>query len=268
MMARERITRQGEWLGLNGAAAYTLYQARAQITLRLKTEHANAQESLWHRNKEWATIFPSPSLSPTLAHTLFITFLLSNFLFSPPRPRILPRPLLRRPCFWGTTLLYGHSYCSSDSVMCIYCSICEIGGSRRQACYYSITEAGHFHNRGLSSPPDRNVTSLTNNGRICCIVVVAVVAYIGGEVLGESVNAQHSTRRLILHERAKVWRVDLFQNRLWRLLPCTCPTGGMWATPELWPCPTRWSIGCQSASQAHRAGPSEISPSHCPSSPF
>ena len=48
---------------MNRAAAYTLNQLRAQITLRLKTEHANAQESLWHRNKEWAPIFLSPSLS-------------------------------------------------------------------------------------------------------------------------------------------------------------------------------------------------------------
>lgn len=71
-------------MGLNRAAAYTLYQPRAQITLRLKTEHVNAQESWWHRNEEWATIFLAPlSVSLSHAHT-FHLFLLSNFLFDPP----------------------------------------------------------------------------------------------------------------------------------------------------------------------------------------
>lgn len=94
MMVRERITRQGEWLGLNRAAAYTLYQPRAQITLRLKTEHVNAQESWWHRNEEWATIFlaPSPFHSRTL--TLFISSFCQIFFLTP--PPLLPSP--PHPC--------------------------------------------------------------------------------------------------------------------------------------------------------------------------
>lgn len=161
MMVRERITRQGEWLGLNRAAAYTLNQLRAQITLRLKTEHANAQESLWHRNKEWAPIFLSPSLSLVFfSHTHRYPF----FFISYPcqmLPSLLhdPSPTLCSRCFWRTTTLYKHSYCSIDSVTCIYCSICEIGGTCQQAGYYSITWVGHFHNRGAVIVPDRSITS-------------------------------------------------------------------------------------------------------------
>lgn len=170
MMVRERITRQGEWLGLNRAAAYTLYQPRAQITLRLKTEHVNAQESLWHRNEEWATIFlslPSPCfLSP---RTLFISFLCQIFFW--PLPTLAsPRS---PPCFWGATVLYGHSYCSTDSVMCIYCSICEIGGTGRQAYYYSITGAGHFHNHGLSMSQTETLRHINfKRQTVCCVALV------------------------------------------------------------------------------------------------
>lgn len=158
MMVRERITRQGEWLRLNRAAAYTLYQPRPQITLTLKTEHANAQESLWHRNEEWATIFLP--LHHSHMHTFhpFCQILLWPPMSCLPSPRS-PHALLLVCFFWGTNILYRHSYCSTDSVMCIYCSICEIGGIGRQAYYYSITGAGHFHNHRAINVPDRNVTS-------------------------------------------------------------------------------------------------------------
>lgn len=78
---------------MNRAAAYTLYQAGAQITLRSKTEHANAQESLWHRNKERATIFLTlPSFLPD-SHTHFHRFPLLNFLPHPPPPPASPPSL-------------------------------------------------------------------------------------------------------------------------------------------------------------------------------
>lgn len=78
--------------------------------------------------------------------------------------------LLRSPCFWDIVLLYGHSYCSTVSVMCIYCSICEIGGTGWQAYYYSITGAGHFHERWAITVPDRAVAScqFRPTGRLLC----------------------------------------------------------------------------------------------------
>ena len=87
MMGRERITRQCEWLDLNRPAAHTLHQPKAQITLRMKTEHANTQENLWHRYRAWATI--SRSLSPSLP----LPSSLSLFI-SLPRSLSLPSPCL------------------------------------------------------------------------------------------------------------------------------------------------------------------------------
>lgn len=211
MMARERITRQGEWLGLNRAAAYTLYQPRAQITLRLKTEHANAQESLWHRNEEWATIslFLSLSFSDTHTHTLTHTFHLSFFC------QILswPPSLHSSPCFWGSTILYGLSYCSSDSVMCIYCSICEIGGTGRQAYYYSITGARRFHNRGLSMSQTETLRHINFKQQTDCLTVV--VQYIGGKKKFSCFPAESDLPPM------GQWisrGVDLFPHRFWLLL--------------------------------------------------
>lgn len=197
MMVRERITRQGEWLGLNRAAAYTLYQPRAQITLRLKTEHANAQESLWHRNEEWATISLSVSLTHTYTHFSSLSFVKSSFDPPPPSSQHCP------PCFWGTTILYGHSYCSTDSVMCIYCSICEIGGTGRQAYYYSITRAGHFHNHGLSMSQTETLRHINFKQQTDCYIVV--VYYIGEEIspisTEENCECQQSTTCLIFNKR-------------------------------------------------------------------
>ena len=97
---------------------------------------------------------PPPTHTHTL--TLFIFFLCQIF-FWPPLPLASYPPHTHLLVFWGTTILYSHSYCSTDSVKCIYCSICEIGGTGRQAYYCSITRAGHFHN-------PRHVD--------CCMVVV------------------------------------------------------------------------------------------------
>lgn len=76
------------------------------------------------------------------AHTLF--HLLNFFL-----PSVLLH-LCILLVFSDSILFYGNSYCSTDSVMCIYCSICEIGGTDQQAHYYSITGAGRFHSRAPS----------------------------------------------------------------------------------------------------------------------
>lgn len=101
---------------------------------------------------------PSFCLCITLTCTLFIPFV--KFCSDLPcLPPFAPLPTLCSLFFWGTNILYRHSYCSTDSVMCIYCSICEIGGIGRQAYYYSITGAGHFHNHRAINVPDRNVTS-------------------------------------------------------------------------------------------------------------
>lgn len=111
MMARERITRQAEWLGLNRAAAYTLYQPRAQITLRLKTEHANAQESLWHRKKEWATIAPCVASLHIRAYTHFSS--LCQVFFSPSvllYPSALSLFLRHSPPLWPFLLFHWFCY--------------------------------------------------------------------------------------------------------------------------------------------------------------
>ena len=76
--------------------------------------------------------------------------------------------------------------------MCIYCSICEIGGTGRQAYYYSITGAGHFHNRGLSVSQTETLRHINFRQQTDCYIVV--VYYIGGEISaisaeGETVSA-------------------------------------------------------------------------------
>ncbi len=170
MMARERITRQGEWLGLNRAAAYTLYQPRAQITLRLKTEHANAQESLWHRNEEWATISLSLSLSVsshscthTHTHTLFISFLCQIF-FRPPFSSLFLR---HNHPLWAFLLFHWFCY--------VYLLL-HLWNWRHRPTSLLL-----FNNRSwaFSQPwainvPDRNITShqfqTTDRLLYCCCV--------------------------------------------------------------------------------------------------
>lgn len=107
MMVRERITRQGDWLGLNRAAAYTLYQTEAQITLRWKTEHANAQESSWHRNKEWATVYVCVCLCHC-THTLsFVKFLFTLCL----APSLYSSCVFRfNPLLWKFLLFHWFCY--------------------------------------------------------------------------------------------------------------------------------------------------------------
>lgn len=117
---------------------------RLKLHLGGKREQANAQESSWHRKKEWATVCVCVCVWHC-THT-FHLFHLVNFLFYP-----LSCSISVFLGFFGDSILfYGNSYCSTNSVMCIYCSICEIGGTGRQAHYYSITGAGRFHSRGLS----------------------------------------------------------------------------------------------------------------------
>lgn len=175
MMVRERITRQGEWLGLNRAAAYTLYQPRAQITLRLKTEHANAQESLWHRNKEWATISLSLFSSSTHTHThTFHLFPLSNFLFTLPLTPSFPCPtvpslfLRHNPPLWPFLLFHWFCY--------VYLLL-HLWNWRQRPTSLLL-----FNNRSwaFSQPwaiivPDRNVTShqfQTTDGLLFCCCVL------------------------------------------------------------------------------------------------
>lgn len=64
--------------------------------------------------------------------------------------------------------------------MCIYCSICEIGGTGRQAYYYSITGAGHFHNRGLSMSQTETLRHINFKQQTDWYIVV--VYYIGEEI--------------------------------------------------------------------------------------
>ncbi len=64
--------------------------------------------------------------------------------------------------------------------MCIYCSICEIGGTGRQAYYYSITGAGHFHNRELSMSQTETLRHINFKQQTDCYIVV--VYYIGDEI--------------------------------------------------------------------------------------
>lgn len=121
---------------------------------------------------------PSFCFSRTCSHFSSLSFV--KFCFDLPclPPFTLPShpyPTLCSLFFWGTNILYRHSYCSTDSVMCIYCSICEIGGTGRQAYYYSITGAGHFHNHRAINVPDRNVTShqfqKADRSLYCCCVL-------------------------------------------------------------------------------------------------
>lgn len=171
MMVRERITRQGEWLGLNRAAAYTLYQPRAQITLRLKTEHANAQESLWHRNEEWATISLSLSLSVSLTYTHFSSLSFVKFSFDPPFSLSLPLPLLflrHNHPLWAFLLFHWFCY--------VYLLL-HLWNWRHRPTSLLL-----FNNRSwaFSQPwainvPDRNVTShqfqTTDRLLYCCCVL-------------------------------------------------------------------------------------------------
>lgn len=106
---------------------------------------------------------PSFSVCSSLTHmhALFISFLQSDFTLTSclSIPSHNPLPLSPASSFSGTTVLYRHSYCFTDSVMCIYCSICEIGGTSRQAYYYSITESGRFHSHRAINVSERNITS-------------------------------------------------------------------------------------------------------------
>lgn len=86
-------------------------------------------------------------------HT-FHLFHLLRFLFT-----FCLAPSLYSCFFLDSILFYGNSYCPTDSVMCIYCSICEIGGTGRQAHYYSITGAGRFHQPWAVPDPDGGVAS-------------------------------------------------------------------------------------------------------------
>lgn len=185
MMVRERITRQGEWLGLNRAAAYTLYQPRAQITLRLKTEHANAQESLWHRNEEWATsslsLPPSLPVSLTHIHThTFHLFPLSNFLLTPPPappspplsfslplPALRPLVLRHNHPLWAFLLFHWFCY--------VYLLL-HLWNWRHQPTRLLLfnNKSWAFSQPWAINVPDRNVTShqfqTTDRLLYCCCV--------------------------------------------------------------------------------------------------
>lgn len=276
MMVRERITRQGEWLGLNRAAAYTLYQPRAQITLRLKTEHANAQESLWHRNEEWATISLSLSLSslfPLQTHThTFHLFPLSKFLLTP--PPLLPLPghsslflRLNHP-LWAFLLFHWFCY--------VYLLL-HLWNWRHRPTSLLL-----FNNRSwaFSQPwainvPDRNITShqfqTTDRLVYCCCVLYWRRNFT--HLRRGNCEWQQSTARLIFNKGT----MELAQEWIYFLTDTgyCCPVPVPLAVSE--PCiPTPLTLPktlclinrlskCLAGTQA---GPSEISPSHCPSSLF
>lgn len=104
--------------------------------------------------------------SPTLSHTHFSSLPFVEFSFSTPPPPPPPPSLFFEA---QPSLFYGHSYCSADSVMSVYGSICEIGGARRQGRRCSITGAGHFHSPRPAAPSprwkNRCVTSAPNSGQ-------------------------------------------------------------------------------------------------------
>lgn len=125
-------------------------------------------------------------------------------------------PRSAAPSFWGSTVLYGHSYCSTDSLMCIYCSICEIGGRGRQAYYYSITEAGRFHSHTAINVSDRNITShqfqKTDSLQYCTLYIILEKNI--SPIFTEGTECKQSPW-LVFNKKDKVMgsRVDLFPNR-------------------------------------------------------
>lgn len=186
MMVRERITRQGEWLGLNRAAAYTLYQPRAQITLRLKTEHANAQESLWHRNEEWATSSLSLSLSLCIphTHTHFSSLSFVKFSFDPPPPPSPTKPppppssSLPLPALHPLVLRHNHPLWAFLLFhwFCYVYLLLHLWNWRHQPTRLLLfnNKSWAFSQPWAINVPDRNVTShqfqTTDRLLYCCCV--------------------------------------------------------------------------------------------------
>lgn len=231
MMARERITRQAEWLGLNRAAAYTLYQPRAQITLRLKTEHANAQESLWHRNKEWATIAPCVASLHIRAYTHFSS--LCQVFFSPSvllYPSALSLFLRHSPPLWAFLLFHWFCY--------VYLLL-HLWNWRHR-----LTSLLLFNNRswafswtlGYHSPRQSScVMSIPTNGKIAILL--------SSVILGEKFPTQLQ-RKVRSSTQQNVWcsikgRCNWLKCR--SISEQTSFTTVLYSSPrtvsELWPCP-------------------------------
>lgn len=194
-------------------------------------------------------------LSPSaLAHSHACTFPVlfrRQILLWPLVSPSLRFPRSAAPSFWGTTVLYRHSYCSTNSVMCIYCSICEIGGTSWQAYYYSITEAGRFHSHRAINVSDRNITShqfqKTDSLQYCMLYIILYRKI--SPFLAEWTECKQSSS-LVFNKKHNVMasRIYLSPNRSYLLMCCTWPTSSIRArhchTSDL---AQTWSICCHSA---------------------
>lgn len=119
---------------------------------------------------------------------------------------------------------YGNSYCSTDSVMCIYCSICKIGGTGRKNPLL-------FNNRrrAFSPPwavPDAGVASCQAD------------CYIGAECQ-PSPPRQRSTRHIFNNKRCNWLQSGSVSEpipvRAQLALPCWCRKLGRGLTQgSLW----------------------------------